>query len=237
MQQSTAPSLFTAVWGYNAGSSYINPIPVLSQIGIKNGAASLQDGFPPNCFIPYASGGAGPDGTDFNGILQWITQCIQWNQATGIWVYSATFQAAIGGYPKGAIVQSATTLGTLWLSTVDNNVTNPDTGGAGWSQPSRGNTSSGAIVTAAGPYTITNGTEYIIVRQTVGAAITVNLPPSPSQWERHTVKDGNGDADTNNITISGNGNPIDTSGNNTFIINQPLQSQTFVWDGTLWDLI
>jgi hypothetical protein len=43
--------------------------------------------------------------------------------------WSASFP---GGYPRGAIVQSATVLGRFWVSTADNNTTNPDTGGANW---------------------------------------------------------------------------------------------------------
>jgi hypothetical protein len=46
--------------------------------------------------------------------------------------YDATFQTAIGGYPIGAIVESLFENLLFYASTVDNNVTNPDTGGAGW---------------------------------------------------------------------------------------------------------
>lgn len=47
-------------------------------------------------------------------------------------LYNATLQADIGGYPEGAIVASIANPGMLWLSIVDNNATNPDTGGTGW---------------------------------------------------------------------------------------------------------
>jgi hypothetical protein len=132
MEASGIPTKFPIPWGNSAGGSYIRAIPEASQIGITNGAASLTDGFPPNCFIPVASGGAPPFGQDFNGILQQITQWLQWAQAGAPITYDATFQSEIGGYPQGAVVASATTAQLWWLSTADNNTTNPDTGGAGW---------------------------------------------------------------------------------------------------------
>lgn len=54
------------------------------------------------------------------------------NQSSGDPKYDAAFQTAVGGYPAGAEVLSATTPGLSWMSTTDNNTTNPDTGGAGW---------------------------------------------------------------------------------------------------------
>jgi hypothetical protein len=132
MDDSSAPVKLPAIWANGATSPYVRSIPVASQVGIQNGAASLFDGFPPNCFIPLAAGGAGPFGSDHNGILQQVTAGLQWVQAGGPWVYDAAFQTAIGGYPKSSIVASATTAGRYWWSSVDNNLTDPDTGGAGW---------------------------------------------------------------------------------------------------------
>lgn len=132
MQDSQTPAKFPAIWAHTASSPYINTIPTASQQGIKNGAASFADGFPPNCFIPYASGGAGPFGGDTNGILQQITAGVQWLQAGGPLQYDAVFSSDIGGYPKGALLHAASGNGQYWLSTADNNTTDPDTGGAGW---------------------------------------------------------------------------------------------------------
>jgi hypothetical protein len=36
-------------------------------------------------------------------------------------------QSAISGYPKGAVIASGTTAALWWLSTVDNNLSDPDT--------------------------------------------------------------------------------------------------------------
>ncbi len=132
MNLSAAPDKIPLKWAATAASPYINPIPVGSQIGIKNGAASWTDGYPPNCFISLAAGGAGPEGGDTNGVLQQITAGLQYLQAGGLPLYDSTFATEIGGYADGAILKSATVRGFLWQSTADNNSTNPDAGGAGW---------------------------------------------------------------------------------------------------------
>lgn len=132
MQFSGIPSKFAMPWGENAASGTIRAIPPASQIGITAGAASLNDGFPPVTLLPVGAGGTPPFAQDMNGILNQITAWSQWQQAGGPVTYDAAFQAAVGGYPNGSVVNSATTFGVIWLCTADNNVTNPDTGGAGW---------------------------------------------------------------------------------------------------------
>ena len=116
LTQSSIPPKFPFYWGSNAGAAYIRSIPTTSQIGIVNCAASLPDGFPPLTFLAQTSGGCPPFGQDMNGILRQITQWQQWQQAGELpTIYDSSFQTSIGGYPT------------------DNNTTNPDTGGAGWS--------------------------------------------------------------------------------------------------------
>lgn len=132
MLVASAPTPIPAVWGNGASSPYINTIPTPSQQMVKAGAASFTDGFPPLCFVPFATGGAGPFGADFNGILAQVSAGLQWVQAGNNLPYSGAYSTIIGGYANGAIVESATTPGLFWRSTVDSNVTNPDTGGAGW---------------------------------------------------------------------------------------------------------
>jgi len=134
LTQSSIPPKFPFYWGSNAGAAYIRSIPTTSQIGIVNCAASLPDGFPPLTFLAQTSGGCPPFGQDMNGILRQITQWQQWQQAGELpTIYDSSFQTSIGGYPNGAIIQSAVVPGDFWISTTDNNTTNPDTGGAGWS--------------------------------------------------------------------------------------------------------
>jgi hypothetical protein len=85
---------------------------------------------------PIAAGGVPPFGQDMNGILKQITQGIQWEQAGGGYAFDAAFATSIGGYPKGAIVNSAIVLGKKWTSLVDNNTTDPDSAAAAnWATP------------------------------------------------------------------------------------------------------
>lgn len=134
MKSTDIPDLFTTPWANSASTSYIRAIPSASQIGVTDGAASLHDGFPPLCFTDRTAGGSPPSGKDFNGILNWVTAQLQWSQAGGPATYSGSFSTAIGGYPETAVVASATTPGLLYVNMVDDNTTNPDTGGAGWKQ-------------------------------------------------------------------------------------------------------
>jgi len=134
MLSSSIPSKFNIPFANNAApGTYIRAIPQASQVGVTPGAASLYDGFPPLTFVPISSGGVAPSGQDFNGILNAITKWVQWLNARAPVFYDAAFSAAIGGYPKGAMIAAAAS-STWWLSSVENNTSNPDTGGAGWVQ-------------------------------------------------------------------------------------------------------
>lgn len=132
MQSTSLPASFTVLWAANAGVSYTHAVPVPSQIGITNGAASFTDGFPPLCFSALNAGGVPPFGIDFNGILNAVTASIQVSQAGYVASYNSGFSGSIGGYPKNAILSMTGTVGGLWMSTVENNSSNPDTGGANW---------------------------------------------------------------------------------------------------------
>lgn len=132
MKDSDIPTRFVIPWANSAGAPYIRPIPVASQIGVTPGAASLTDGFPPVTMQPEGSGGVPPFGQDWNGILQQITQWNQWQQAGAPIGYDPTFSSSIGGYPKDAVLLAAIGSGNYWSSTVDDNTSDPDAGGAGW---------------------------------------------------------------------------------------------------------
>lgn len=134
MDQASTPPKFSIPWGNSAGSSYIRSIPVPSQIGTQNCAASLTDGFPPLTFVPAGAGGCPPFGSDFNGILKQVTQGVRWYQAGGPIYYDSAFATGAGGYPAGTIIQSAIVPGNQWMSTADGNTNDPDNGGANWVQ-------------------------------------------------------------------------------------------------------
>lgn len=128
MQASNAPSKSPVPF---AESGSKNTIPVASQIGVTPGLASFTDGFPPLTMTPLVAGGIPPKGMDFNGILYFLSAATRWAQAGAGYSYDAAFATAIGGYPKGATLVMATGNG-FWMSTVENNSTNPDSGGSGW---------------------------------------------------------------------------------------------------------
>ncbi|HYG45602.1 MAG TPA: hypothetical protein VEA17_21965 [Bordetella sp.] len=128
MQASNAPSKSAVPF---AESGTKNTIPVESQIGVTPGAASFTDGFPPLTMTPLAAGGVPPYGADFNGIFNFLSAAVRWAQAGGRYPFDAAFAADVGGYPKGAVLAAASGNGS-WLNLIDNNSTNPDTGGANW---------------------------------------------------------------------------------------------------------
>jgi hypothetical protein len=178
MLASAIPTKFPIPWGNSAGGSFIRPIPVASQIGIQPGAASLTDGFPPLNFLPDGSGGIPSFGQDENGILKQITQWCQWVGAGGPIAYDPTFSAAIGGYPKGALLADSTTLGGFWVSTVDNNTSDPDTGGANWLAVGLSQMLAGDVSGPLGATVLGNGkvTTAKIANSAVTNTLLANMP-------------------------------------------------------------
>jgi len=75
----------------------------------------------------------------------------------------------------------------------------------------------------------------VIVNKTSGAATAVNLPATPITGKKYIVKDGKGDAATNNITITPAAGTID--GAATYVMNTNYQVVSFVYNGTQWNLI
>lgn len=126
MLRSSIPTRFLLAWAANAAGAFIRTVPVASQIGLQDGAASYNDGFVPDNFAPLAGGGVPPFGQDFNGVLNEMTTWDQWYQAGAYIPYDATFATPVGGYPRGAILDSAILVGAQWYSTVDSNLTDPD---------------------------------------------------------------------------------------------------------------
>ena len=179
------PTSFQLPFASSAGAGYIRAIPVASQISITPGAASLTDGFPPLNFVNPSAGGVPMSGKDLNGILNGISAAVQWSQAGGFPAYNATFSTAIGGYPNGAVLLMASGAG-VWMSTADNNVTNPDASGAGWKAY---NISPGAYlsVSVAGASNVTltavqSANNIINLTGAITANIAVIVPTASGQW-------------------------------------------------------
>jgi len=182
MQSTNIPTKIPIPFASSAGSSYKNTIPTASQIGITNGKASLTDGFPPLTFQAISSGGVPPFGADFNGILNEITAITQWQQAGGFFAYDSSFSSTISGYPKGSILQSANLAG-LWVSTAENNTTNPDTGGAGWTSFAFEGSQAISITTADVTLTqLQSAYPILIVSGAITAARNLIFPAVVGEW-------------------------------------------------------
>lgn len=131
MKDTDLPFRIPTPWATNALAGYVNPIPPVDTNGV-NGYASWPEGFPPSTFVDPSEGGFPPRGQDFNGVFRDITAISQWWQAGGQFPYNADFATTIGGYPAYAVVPSARYRGLLWISFVNDNMSDPDHGGAGW---------------------------------------------------------------------------------------------------------
>lgn len=101
---------------------------VLATTDQPDGKVSLQAGWTPDYELASDNPNYRPVGrAEMNGILSEITESLGDLQLHGFpqWV------AVDGGWPKGAILRNAAGTG-FWLNGVDNNTTNPDSGGTNW---------------------------------------------------------------------------------------------------------
>jgi len=135
MKKIDVPVKFPIPFAANAGAPYISDIPTSSQIGVNPGRASLNDGFVPVNMQPIDAGGIPPFGQDQNGILFRSTSWDRWFSAGGPLYYDSDFAIEANGYPADAVVRSRIVPGNLWMSTVDDNTSDPDAFGANWVSP------------------------------------------------------------------------------------------------------
>ena len=92
-----------------------------------------------------------------------------------------------------------------------------------------------SVKTSSGNYDVTSSDAVVVVNKTVGAATQVNLPASPATGRVLIVKDGKGDAGSNNITVSGNGKNIDGAASVTISSNYGVSR--VVYNGTQYNVI
>lgn len=156
------------------------PIPVPSQIGIVNGAASFEDGFPPLNMTDPALGGVLPAGQDFNGLLYMITSYCAWLQGGGAFQYNADFVAENTGYRIGSILQSVVTPSKFFYCTANNNANDPDVAPVNWISfsPIAAPTGVQAAVLPAGntpSLALNDGAGFLEVDTTAGAASLTNI--------------------------------------------------------------
>lgn len=164
-----------------AQSGNRNAINADLQTGDASNKATYTYGFPQITMTPKASGGLPPFGRDMNGILYSVTAMLQYMQAGGQYTYDADFAASIGGYNKGALVQQADLSG-IWVSTADNNTSNPETTGANWMPLDSGSYSFN--VTTAN-VTLTNGQAahpVLIIGGTLTGSRIIFVPTFRQIW-------------------------------------------------------
>lgn len=192
MHYSDRPENLTKPWASDGNK---NSIPVLSQVGVTAGAASWSDGFPPLTMTPLAAGGIPPSGLDMNGVLHALSAQALWaSSGAGVqYNFSWANDPDINGYPKGAKVLNAQGTG-YWMSTIDNNKTDPDAGPSGdWISL---DTVGAAFINLTGSsHTLTPG-EYAHPLLVLTGQLTSNLlvifPPSANKtW--HVVNLTTGD--------------------------------------------
>lgn len=91
-----------------------------------------------------------------------------------------------------------------------------------------------AVVTSGASYTVGATTNVVVINKDTGSATAVTLPSSPATGLTVTVKDGKGDAATNNITVSAASGNID--GSATSVISADYGARVFVYNGTQWNV-
>ncbi len=92
-----------------------------------------------------------------------------------------------------------------------------------------GNLAMGAVGTV-------DNRRVVVVKKASGAATQVTLSPSPDIGWMCIVKDGKGDAATNNITVVG-ASAATIDGASSFIIAQNYGGAIFHWSGTEWNVL
>ena len=104
-----------------------NPIPLERAISDPVYRASWKAGFPPDTRLPKDIGGEAPDGLDFNGVLNILSQAVVFLQKGNAY----QFDVSMAPYPIGALVRSNDNL-TTYQSTAPNNSNNPNNNMTGW---------------------------------------------------------------------------------------------------------
>lgn len=211
MQSHDAPDLLVLPFANDVTGR--NPIPTTT---LTAGAASLTEGFPALTRTSPLSGGVPPDGLDMNGILYLVSALARWSGAGSGHTYDSTFATDpnVNGYPKGATVLATDGRG-YWLNTVDDNVTDPETGGAGWTLYAANGIA--AVSMSAANVTL-SALQYnkplIRITGTLSADLNLTFPTLIGQWT--VINDTTGGKTVTCKTAAGSG--VATGGGTTTAI-------------------
>jgi hypothetical protein len=122
-----APQLIVTPFGVDALDPANITLPIPVDPTATPGQANFREGFPAITMVdPVSQGGVPPFGQDFNGVLYMITAYLVWLQGGGGFSFDADFVAENGGYAEGSILRSTDDPTRQWVSTADNNTTDPD---------------------------------------------------------------------------------------------------------------
>lgn len=114
------PELLAIPFARDATSGTKNDIPNDPSPTLPAQTATWTLGFPAVTMQPLAVGGIPPLGQDFNGVLNALSEHTVFQNGGGLYKFNQAFAAAIGGYPKGAILLSNDG-SRIWQSLVDGN--------------------------------------------------------------------------------------------------------------------
>lgn len=132
METLTKPQVISGAFAYEGEKNTIPDAPTGSYL------ASVQEGFPPITMKPKSQGGLPPEGRDFNGVFNLMSQFYFYKQNGGMYTFDEDVSNAIGGYPLNAMLWYFPASGTAkWLrsnkaNNTDNFITNPEVIGTSW---------------------------------------------------------------------------------------------------------
>lgn len=90
-------------------------------------------------------------------------------------------------------------------------------------------------VTGPAVYVVT-ATDYFISCDSTAGVITIQLPNSPTQYDRFVVKDRTGTAFTNNITVTTVGGVVLIDGSTSYVFDEPYESIEVLFNGTSYEI-
>lgn len=115
-------------------------------------------------------------------------------------------------------------------------VSGVSTSGAGNTVTITGSGNLGVVVPGAYPYTVVESDEVVLV-DTDGGARTINLPDAPTTGFHVYIKDDDGNAGANNITVTSVGGAIDIDGSTTQLMIENYETFHVVFTGSTYRLL
>jgi hypothetical protein len=91
------------------------------------------------------------------------------------------------------------------------------------------------VITSGTLIVLNESNERVVIAKTVGSETTVSMPTSPYFGQEILIKDGKGDANTNQIIVDPSPTTID--GFSAIRLTQNYQAFSFLYNGTEWNII